>query len=161
MAQQQIDEHKFVRFTYSITDDHSNLVEQVDVPVSYVHGAQSGILEKLEQALLGHRVGERVSVELSPEEGFGPHRPELTYTDDIENVPDQFRHVGAEVQMQNDRGEMKTFLVSKIENGRLTVDGNHPLAGKTLFFNIEVREIRNATPEEIVQGRPPGEGMMH
>ena len=158
---QQIEVHKYVQFTYSITDHKGNLLEQVDVPVSYVHGTESGLLEKVEQALLGHEVGDLISVKLSPEEGFGPHRPELTYTDDLENVPEQFRHIGAEVQMQSESGDVKTFVVSRIEDGQLTVDGNHPLAGKTLIFRIEVRSIRDATPEEIVQGHPAGDMLLH
>lgn len=158
---QQIAAHKYVKFTYSITDDKDNLLEQVDVPVSYVHGTESGLLEKVEKALLGHKVGDLISVRISPEEGFGPHRPELTYTDEIEYVPEQFRLIGAEVPMQNESGDVKTFVVSRIENGQLTVDGNHPLAGKTLTFSIEVKSIRDATPEEIVQGRPDGDMPLH
>ncbi len=157
MSEQCIGPNKLVQFTYFITDETGTLLEQVDIPVSYVHGADSGIFDKIEQALEGCQVGERVEVPLSVEEGFGPHRPELTFTDDIENVPEQFRHVGAEVEMQNDRGEVKTFTVSHIEGGRLTVDGNHPLAGKSLVFTIDVLEIRDATPEEIRQGRAGAE----
>lgn len=161
MTQQQIDKHKFVQFTYSITDEQNEVLEQVDIPINYVHGTDSGLLEKVERALRGRKVGDRVSVKLSPDEGFGPHRSEMTYTDDIQNVPEPFRRLGAEVQMQNDSGETKTFRVSKIENGKLTVDGNHPLAGKTLIFTINVRDIRDATSEEIVQGRPAGEMLIH
>jgi FKBP-type peptidyl-prolyl cis-trans isomerase SlyD len=158
---QQIAAHKYVKFTYTITDDKGNLLEQVDVPVSYVHGTESGLLEKVEKALLGHKVGDRISVRGSPDEGFGPHHPELTYTDEIDNVPEQFHRIGAEVQMQNENGDVKTFWVSKIENGKLTVDGNHPLAGKTLTFSIEVKSIRDATPEQILQGRPDGDMRLH
>lgn len=159
MKEQQIENFKFVEFTYTIKDNKGSLLEQIDIPVSYVHGADSGIIEKLEQALTGHKVGDRVSVTLTPEEGFGHHRPELTYTDNIENVPEQFRRVGAEVEMQNERGEVKTFRVANIENGKLTVDGNHPLAGKTLKFTVEVRGIRVATPEEIQQSEPVGDAL--
>lgn len=151
MTEQTIENFKYVQFTYTIQDDSGMLLEQVDVPISYVHGAESGLIEKLEQALVGHKVGDKVSITLAPEEGFGPHRPELTYTDDIDNVPEQFRWVGAEVEMQNDSGEVKTFRVSEITNGKLTVDGNHPFAGRNLRFTVEVRNIRGATPEEIQQ----------
>ena len=156
MTDQQIENFKFVQFTYTIKDDSGSLLEQMDIPVSYVHGTNSGIIEKLEQALEGHTIGDKVSVSLTPEEGFGRHRPELTYTDDIENVPEQFRWVGAEVEMQNDRGDVKTFRVSNIENGKLTVDGNHPLAGKTLVFTVKIQDIRGATPEEIRQSGAMG-----
>lgn len=156
MTEQTIENFKYVQFTYTIQDDSGMLLEQVDVPISYVHGAESGLIEKLEQALVGHKVGDKVSITLAPEEGFGPHRPELTYTDDIDNVPEQFRWVGAEVEMQNDSGEVKTFRVSEITNGKLTVDGNHPFAGRNLRFTVEVRNIRGATPEEIQQRRSTG-----
>ncbi len=85
---------------------------------------------------------------MQPEDGFGSHDPALTFVDDIDNVPPQFRKVGAEVQMQNDEGEVKSFFVRKIENGKLTVDGNHPLAGKTLKIRVEIKEVREATPAD-------------
>ncbi len=155
MSKERIGKHKFVQFTYRIVEPESGRVlEQVDLPIAYVHGADSGLLDRLERALEGKVVGDRVEVLVPPEEAFGPHDPSLTYTDDIENVPPQFRHVGAEVEMMNDAGDVKTFVVSKIEDGKLTVDGNHPLAGKTLRYIIEVREIRDATPQEIREGRP-------
>ena len=161
MTEQRIQRHKFVEFRYSIQDEAGNVLEQIDLPVSYVHSADSGMLEKLEQALEGHAAGDDVSVTLSPQEGFGPHRPELTFTDDVDNVPEQFRFVGAQVEMQNDRGEVKTFSVSKIAKGKLTVDGNHPLAGKVLTFTLNILSVRDATPQEIEQGRPKGEMLLH
>jgi len=160
MTEQAIENFKYVQFTYTIQDDSGMLLEQMDVPISYVHGAESGLIEKLERELEGHKVGDRVSITLTPEEGFGPHRPELTYTDAIDNVPEQFRWVGAEVEMKNDRGEVKTFRVSEIKSGKLTVDGNHPLAGRNLIFTVEVRSIRGATLEEIQHGGSGG-GILH
>ena len=86
---------------------------------------------------------------MSPESGFGARDPALTFTDDIENVPPEFRRLGAEVEMQNESGETKTFYVTKIEDGRLTVDGNHPLAGKTLKVQVKILEVRDATIEDM------------
>ncbi|MDH5765133.1 MAG: peptidylprolyl isomerase, partial [Gammaproteobacteria bacterium] len=88
----------------------------------------------------------------TPAEGFGEHDPEMTFTDDIENVPPQFRQLGIQVEMANDAGETKTFVVTKIDNDKLTLDGNHPLAGKTARFTVNVLEIRDATAEEIRKG---------
>jgi FKBP-type peptidyl-prolyl cis-trans isomerase SlyD len=102
-------------------------------------------------------VGDTVEVSLAPDEAFGPHDPNLTYTDDIENVPPEFHRVGAEVEMMNDAGESRKFTVSRIENGKLTVDGNHPLAGKTITFNITITRIRDASQDEIDRGVPPME----
>jgi FKBP-type peptidyl-prolyl cis-trans isomerase SlyD len=100
-------------------------------------------------------VGDVVDVSLTPEEGFGAHDESLTYTDDIENVPPEFRRVGAEVEMMNDQGDARKFLVTRIEDGKLTVDGNHPMAGKIITFHIKVVDIRDATDEEISNGVPP------
>lgn len=140
---------KYVSLTYTITDENNDLLERNDVPISYVHGRDNQVIEKVEAALEGHEAGDEISVELSPEEGFGEHQSELTFTDDIENVPHEFRHVGAEVEFQNDKGESRMFRVSRIEDGKLTVDGNHPFAGKIITYNIKVADVRNATPDEI------------
>ncbi len=153
MSDQRVRKNKVVQFTYSIADEDGNIVEQVDLPVNYVHGAtQMGLIERVERALEGCRVGETIEVTVPPEEGFGKHDPNLTFSDDIDNVPPQFRRVGAEVEMMNDAGESKSFVVTKIENGKLTVDGNHPLAGKKAKFTVNVLAIRDATPDELKNG---------
>jgi FKBP-type peptidyl-prolyl cis-trans isomerase SlyD len=143
---------KFVSLTYTITDENNEILERIDMPVNYVHGHDSQVIEKVENALEGCAQGDEISVELSPEEGFGDHQPELTFVDDIDNVPPEFRHVGAVVEFQNDKGESRMFRVSKIEDGKLTVDGNHPFAGKLITYNIKVTAVRNATPDEITNG---------
>ena len=143
---------KYVSLTYTITDENNEILERIDMPIGYVHGRDNQVIEKVEAALEGHEAGDEISVELSPEEGFGQHQSELTFTDDIENVPNEFRHVGAEVEFQNDKGESRMFRVSRIENGKLTVDGNHPFAGKVITYNIRVADVRDATPEEIANG---------
>jgi FKBP-type peptidyl-prolyl cis-trans isomerase SlyD len=155
MTEQFIGTGKVVSFTYSIVDDSGSVIEQSDLPISYVHGGPHDLFEKVEQELEGSIVGDTVEVELTPEEGFGKHDPNLTYTDDLDNVPPEFRHVGAEVEMMNDQGDTRTFTVTRIENGRLTVDGNHPMAGKTITFRIRVTEVRDATQEELENGVEP------
>ena len=155
MTAQIVTRDKVVSFTYSIQDDQGNIMEQSDLPISYVHGGKNDLFEKIEQSLEGCHAGAVVPVSMTPEEGFGPHDASLTYIDDIENVPPEFRRVGAEVEMMNDQGEARKFIVTQIENGKLTVDGNHPLAGKTITFNIQVIDIRDATPAEIAEGVAP------
>jgi len=140
---------KFVSLTYTITDENNDIVERIDMPVNYIHGRDSQIIEKIEKTLEGCAKGDEISVELNPEEGFGEHQPELTFTDDLENVPHEFRHIGAEVEFQNDKGESRMFRVCRIEDGKLTVDGNHPFAGKVITYNVKVNEVRDATPDEI------------
>ena len=152
MTDQFVENNKVVSFTYSIVDDHGELLEQSDLPISYVHGGKHDLFDKVVQALDGSVIDAAVEVSLTPEEGFGPHDPELTYTDSIENVPDEFRRLGAEVEMMNDSGESRTFTVTRIEGDKLTVDGNHPMAGKIITFRIKVIDIRDATPEELENG---------
>ena len=150
---QQIRRNKAVQFTYTISDDEGNVIEQVDLPVNYVHGASNmGLIERVERALEGCVKGDSIEVDVPPAEGFGEFDPSLTFSDDLENVPPQFRKVGAQVEMANDAGETKTFVVSKIENGKLTLDGNHPLAGKTAKFSVKILEVRDATDSEIRDG---------
>lgn len=149
MSQEVIKPGKFVSLTYTITDEQNNLLEQNDIPVSYVHGGETELIGGMDKAVAGKCAGDEVEVVIPPEEGFGLADPDLMFTDDIENVPPQFRQIGAEVQMQNEAGESKTFYVTKIEDGKLTVDGNHPLAGKTLIVRVKILEVRDATPEDM------------
>ena len=148
----KITNNKFVSLVYTITDDDDNILERIDMPIQYIQGVKSQVIEKIEIALDGHKVGDLVHVTLSPEEGFGPHQPELTFSDDINNVPPQFHSIGAEVEFQNDKGESKVFRVTAIEDGKLTVDGNHPFAGKSITYNITVKEVRDATADELKHG---------
>ena len=152
MSDQSVSQNKVVSFIYSIVDESGELLEQSDIPISYVHGGKHDLFEKVEAGLDGCVAGDTIEVSLTPEEGFGAHDPELTYTDKLENVPDEFRSIGAEVEMMNDQGDSRKFTVTRIENGNLTVDGNHPMAGKTITFRIKVTDIREATTEEITNG---------
>jgi FKBP-type peptidyl-prolyl cis-trans isomerase SlyD len=154
---QRIARHKAVFFTYLIKDEAGNTLEQSDMPIGYVHGANSSLLEKLEDALEGHRAGDVVEVLITPQEGFGEHDPSLTFIDDVDNVPPELRHIGAEAQMQNEYGEVKTFIVTHIGNGKLTVDGNHPFAGKNVIYKATIAEVRDATPAEVASGYPAGQ----
>jgi FKBP-type peptidyl-prolyl cis-trans isomerase SlyD len=150
MSDQVITDGKYVSLTYTICDAGGQVLEQSDLPVGYVHGGHQELIGDMDRAVAGKRAGETVEFALAPEEAFGPHDPDLTFTDDIENVPPQFRHVGAEVQMQNESGDVKIFYVTRIESGRLTVDGNHPLAGKSLRVKVRIQEVREPTREELI-----------
>ncbi|VAW61628.1 FKBP-type peptidyl-prolyl cis-trans isomerase SlyD [hydrothermal vent metagenome] len=153
MPSDKISRNKAVQFTYTISDDAGNVVEQVDLPVNYVHGASKvGLIDCVEKAMEGCCEGDAITVDVPPADGFGDYDPNLTFTDDINNVPPQFRQLGAQVEMANDAGEAKTFFVSKIESGKLTMDGNHPLAGKTARFSIKILTVRDASTAEIRDG---------
>ena len=152
MSDPVVSKHKVVAITYSIIDESGVILEQSDIPLYYVHGGPNDMFPDVEAALDGHPLGDSIEVVLPPEKAFGYHDPGMTFTDDIANVPPEFRRVGAEVEMQNDRGETRSFFVSKIEADKLTVDGNHPFAGKTLTYAVTVADIRDASEEEKRKG---------
>ena len=144
-----IKKDKYVSLTYTITDDSGDVLERTDIPIGYIHGRDSQVIPKIEQALQGKQAGDAISIPLTPDEGFGVHQAELTFTDKLDNVPQEFHYVGAEVEFQNDHGDSKIFRVTKIEDGTLTVDGNHPFAGMAITYNISVKAVRDATAEEL------------
>ncbi len=152
MSAPRITVNKVVSVTYTILDESNEIIEKIDIPVSYLHGRDSGLFEAIEQALEGKGVGDEVTVELSPEQGFGPWDPDLTFTDAIENVPPEYQHIGAEAEFHNEEGETMKMVVTHVDSGSVTLDGNHPFAGKTVTFMVSVVDIRDATPQEIAAG---------
>jgi len=148
MSRQKVEPGKYVGLTYTIIDDKGSVVEQHDVPLGFVYGSDTELVGGMDKAVKGKRAGDEVEVKLAPEDAYGERDPSLTFTDDLENVPPQFRQVGAEVQMQNEAGEVKSFYVTDISGDKLTVDGNHPLAGKTLTIKVKIVEVRDANPGE-------------
>jgi FKBP-type peptidyl-prolyl cis-trans isomerase SlyD len=150
----RVEKNKVVYITYEIWDERGGLFERSDIPIGYVHGIQGPLIEKVEKGLEAHKMGDTVEIRVSPAEGFGDYRPELTFTDDLENVPEEYRYLGAQAEFQNDRGETMTVVVSRIEDGKLTVDANHPLAGQTITFRVTIVGVREATPQEIAERVP-------
>lgn len=157
---ESISNKNVVTFTYQILDEDGNIVEHSDVPMEYIHGASGAMYPKLEQALEGKVVGVTVEVVLSPKDGFGEHDPNLTFTDHIDNVPQEYRWVGAKPAFENESGEVMELVVSKIEGDQLTVDANHPLAGKTVTFRIKVLDVRKASAAELSGNVSPGPGTL-
>ena len=147
-----ITKDKVVSLTYAIHDQNGKTFESTDVPVNYVHGGKSDLFEKIEQELNGKTVGDKIEVVLKADEAFGQHNPDLTFTDDVDNMPPQLRRVGAQLEAQNANGDMLQFVVTNIEDGKLTVDANHPLAGQTVKFLVEVKGVRDATEQEVSTG---------
>lgn len=147
---------KFVALTYTIYDLDGNTLEHNDLPMGFIYGGPQTLIGGMEDAVLGKRAGEVVEVLVPPERAFGHYDANLTYTDEIDNVPEEFRYIGAEVQMQNDAGDIKRFFVTRITGGYLTIDGNHPMAGKTLRVRVKILEVRESTLADLegVQGTP-------
>ncbi|MDC3360395.1 peptidylprolyl isomerase [Candidatus Thioglobus sp.] len=145
--------NKFVELTYRIIDQsNGEVIEQVEEPLGYVQGDNSLLFNQVTKELEGKFVGDEVEILLKAEDAFGKKADELIFTDDINNVPMEYRFIGASVTMQNDKGGTKDFIVSSIEDGKLTIDGNHPLAGKDIIFYVEILSIREATADEIIEG---------
>ena len=145
--------NKFVELTYRIIDQtNGEVIEQVEEPLGYVQGDNTLLFNQVTKELEGKSVGDEVEILLKAEDAFGPIIEELVFTDDINNVPVEYRFIGAAVTMQNDKGGTKDFIVSSIEDGKLTIDGNHPLAGKDIIFYVEVLSVRDATADEIIEG---------
>lgn len=157
MTTEVIKAGKFVSLTYSIADTNGKILEQSDLPVNYIHGGKTELIGGMDRAVAGKTVGDELLISVSPEDGFGEHDHDLTFTDDINNVPPEFRQIGAEVQMQSESGEVKSFYVTEIEDGKLTVDGNHPMAGKTLSVKVKILEVRDATQEDSMNIGIPGQ----
>jgi FKBP-type peptidyl-prolyl cis-trans isomerase SlyD len=148
----KVEKNKAVFITYTLTEENGAVLERNDLPVGYIHGADSGLLDKVEKELEGHVAGDRLKITVRPEDGVGDPDPNLVFVDVIKNVPPEYRHVGAEAQFNNDEGEVKTFVVTDISDGKITLDGNHPFAGKTMVFDVTITEVRDATPDEISSG---------
>lgn len=154
MSKLVVKKDKVVSLTYALRNERGEIVEYSDMPVSYVHGGSGDLFPEIEQVLEGCAIGDKVTVSLAPAQAFGAHKPELTFTDDIDNVPTELRRLGAQLEAENDKGETLTFVVTRIDNGKLTIDANHPLAGQHVTFIVTVNDIRDATAEEIRAGRP-------
>ncbi|NKB76627.1 MAG: peptidylprolyl isomerase [Gammaproteobacteria bacterium] len=137
-----------VSIAYLIKDDKENIVEYRDVPLSYFHGGKHELFDQIETALEGKKEDDEVTVNLPWQQAFGPHDPSLTFTDDIENAPPEMRQLGAEMDAESGSGEVLHFVVTQIENGKITIDANHVLAGKDISFLIIVKEVREATAQE-------------
>lgn len=149
---QRITRDKVVTVTYRVDDESGEVLERIDLPVSYVHGSDSGLVEKVELALEGKSVGDEVAVKLTPADAFGEWHPEMTFSDAIENIPPQYRQLGAEVEFSDEEGEILKMVVTHVDGGTVTLDGNHPFAGKNIIFHVKVLEVRDASPEEILNG---------
>ena len=144
---------KYVELTYQVIDQKTDSVlVQVEYPIGYVQGANKVLSPQVTAALLGKKVGETIEVPVDCNEIFGPRDESLVFTDNIENVPEEYREVGITITMENDKGEAKNFIVTRIDDKTITVDGNNPLCGRDVIFKLEILNVRDATVEEIEAG---------
>ena len=152
-----IGDGKFVELTYKVTDGKSGRVlTSVEFPLGYVHGHNEILAPSVHKALEGKSAGDVIAVPIDGNRIFGARDESLVFTDRIENVPQEYRQVGASILMENDRGQARTFLVTRMDDATLTVDGNNPLCGREVVFRLEVLAVRDATDEEMKAGGPIG-----
>ncbi len=147
-----------VSFHYTLTDEQGTVIDKSEAqPLIYLHGA-SNIIPGLENALVGKSVGDKLTVTVQPSEAYGEYQPEM-----VQEVPrNLFQGVdnieaGMQFQAQTDDG-MQVVTVKDVTDEAVIVDGNHPLAGQTLNFDVEFVEIRDASTEELAHGHAHGAG---
>ena len=155
-----IKENSAVSFHYTLTDDAGKQIDSSagQEPLAYLHGA-GNIIPGLEKALEGKAAGDQLKVSVSAEEGYGPVQPEL-----IQDVPrSAFQgiesiEVGMQFEAQTGQGGAVPVTVTAVSDETVTVDGNHPLAGKSLHFDVTIEAVREATKEELDHGHIHGPG---
>lgn len=148
-----IEDNKFVELNYKVIDTKTGAVlVTVEYPLGYVHGVNDVMSDAVTKQLYGKKVGDIIEVPIDTTLLYGERDESLVFTDRIENVPEEYREIGMTITMENDKGEMKSFIVTRFDDKTLTVDGNNPLCGRAVTFVLEVLSIRDATEEEIEHG---------
>ena len=150
-----IEDKKYVELSYKITDTKTgDVLVEVEYPIGYVHGSNDILAPAVLDQLKGKSKGDTVEVPIDCNELYGPRDEGLVFTDLIENVPKEYHEVGKTIVMENKTGGTKNFIVTRIDNKTLTVDGNNPLCGREVKFTLEILNVRDATYEEITAGGP-------
>ena len=145
--------NKFVELTYKVIDERTgSILTSVEFPLGYVHGTNEVLAPQVMAELEGKSVGDIIEVPIDCNKIFGPRDESLVITDYIENVPVEYRQVGTAILMENDKGQTKSFLVTRVDEKTLTIDGNNPLCGREVIFKLEILTVRDATTEEIEAG---------
>jgi len=150
-----VSDGKLVELTYKVIDVKSNnVLTEVEFPIGYVHGVNEILAPQVTAEIEGKLPGDVIEVPIDCRKLFGERDESLVVTDRIENVPEEFRKVGTSVLMENDKGDSKTFLVTRVDNTSVTIDGNNPLCGREVVFKLNILSVRDATEEEIELGGP-------
>jgi FKBP-type peptidyl-prolyl cis-trans isomerase SlyD len=150
---------KFVELTYKVTDGKSGQVLTcVEFPLGYVHGHNEILAPSVHRELEGKAAGDVIEVPIDGNRIFGARDESLVFTDRIENVPEEYREVGTSILMRNSKGQTRSFLVTRMDDATLTVDGNNPLCGREVVFRLEILTVRDATDQEMKAGGAIGTG---
>jgi FKBP-type peptidyl-prolyl cis-trans isomerase SlyD len=148
-----IQDGKFVELTYKVSDGKSgHVLTGVEFPLGYVHGHNEILAPSIHQELEGRCAGDVIEVPIDGNRIFGPRDESLVFTDHLENVPEEYRQIGISILMESDSGQTRSFIVTRVDDVTLTVDGNNPLCGREVVFSLEVLTVRDATDEEMKAG---------
>ncbi len=149
MATERIEKDVVVGINYRLTVDDGTLVDSTDErgPMEYLHG-HGNLIPGLEKALEGRELGAELAMTFPPDEGYGKHEPDKV----VEVTKQQLGfepEIGTVVAAQLPDGREQHLLIAEIAGDKVTLDGNHPMAGKTLHFEVSVASLREATSEEL------------
>lgn len=149
-----------VSLRYELSDANGTLLEKTDDPISYLHGGYDGIFPVVEEELHGKGVGTKFNITMEPDCAFGEYEHDLVRVEPRNMFPDE---VAIGMQFEggvegDDDDDYALYTVVDVTDTEVTVDGNHPLAGKTLNFVGEVTGVRAATADELKHGHTHGEG---
>ena len=153
-----IEKDKVAKIHYKLTNDQGDVVDTSEgrEPLEYLHG-HGNIVAGLENALSGKEEGESVKVSVSPEEGYGQQDDSLVIDVPREHLPVEDIQAGMRFSAETPAG-MRLFTVQEVGDDIVKLDGNHPLAGQNLHFEVDVVGVRDAEPEEISHGHVHGPG---
>ena len=120
--------------------------------LGYVHGHNEILAPSVHKELEGKSAGAVIEVPIDGNRIFGARDESLVFTDHLENVPQRYRQIGISILMENDKGQTRSFIVTRMDEETLTVDGNNPLCDREVVFRLEVLTVRDATDEEMNAG---------
>jgi FKBP-type peptidyl-prolyl cis-trans isomerase SlyD len=147
-----------VTLTYQLTTPAGELIEEAttESPAAYLHGGYDGIFPKVEEALEGKEEGTELDLVLEPEDAFGEYDAELVRVEPAHLFPPEV-HVGMQLEGASEDGHhVMLYTVTDLADGKVVVDGNHPLAGQSLRLRCVVGSVRAAAPEEVAHGHVHG-----
>ena len=150
---QVVSNGKYVELKYQVIDVKTDSVlTEVEFPIGYVHGVNEVLAPSVMSELEGHATGDIIEVPLDCNKLYGPRNESLVITENIHNVPEDYRKVGTAILMENDKGQTKTFTVTRISGDVIVIDGNNPLCGRQVMFRLNILSVRDATEEELEYG---------
>ena len=144
---------KYVELKYKVIDSkNKSVLTEVEFPIGYVHGVNEILAPPVMMELEGKAVGDTIEVPIDCNDLYGPRDESLVITEALDNVPEEYHEVGTAILMENDKGQTKSFLVTRVDGQSITIDGNNPLCGREVIFILVVILVRDATEEETQYG---------